>query len=767
MKNKILAVGFFLASCLLLPAPSYAQFTTVTATVQDPNGIPYAGAVLNAVLVPSTGGGYTLSGQPYSGRIGPVTLDSAGKFTVNFGDVTLITPGSPQWQITIDSAAATIAGPLGTGPQSFTYTSTGTTISGSSPVSLTTALNALAPKLTNFASGGSGTVTSIAATSPVVVTPNPITATGTISCPTCSTSSSTVPINQVVSATGAITPIALGSNTLEFDCATPSPTYCEIFGETSASTSGRIVEITTLTGSAAQPLSITPGAAGPAGANAPNSIGITGQAGGAAGTSQNGFSGSGIFIQAGAGSAGGATSGNGGTGGTWTLGGGNGGAAGGSSGNNGGNGGVVNWGIGAGANGAATGNGGNAGSFNVLAGNGGTGGATSGTGGAGSDFIVNTGVGGGATAGSTSGRGGTVTFNISGAGVTGTAGVPGKFLISRSGPTGSTTTPLLDVVDTWNTSGVVDALIRANVTTDTASGAGSLLLDLQDVGSTKFSVDKAGNIVGNALNTIPVSTGQRSVASSVAVGPSALAANGSGTDTQETAVGVGALGAETGSAGGGNSAAFGWHALILQNGSNGNNAAFGELALGSLTTGNNDTGFGRGACFNLTTTNNNTCVGSTNNLGAATDSNETVIGATATGAGSNTATIGNASVTDAYFGSSTPTAVVHAKGFNTATNCSSSASPAVCGSAAAGSVVIAAAGTTVTVNTTAVTANSQIFLLADDTLGTKLSVTCNSTLATLIGGLAVTARTGGTSFQITSGATPAVNPLCLSYFIVN
>jgi hypothetical protein len=135
-------------------SPAFAQFTTVTATVQDPNGIPYAGAVLNAVLVPSTGGGYTLSGQPYSGRIGPVTLDSAGKFTVNFGDVTLISPGSPQWQITIDSAAATLQGPLGTGAQSFIYTSTGTTISGTSPVSLTTALNALAPKLTNFASAG-------------------------------------------------------------------------------------------------------------------------------------------------------------------------------------------------------------------------------------------------------------------------------------------------------------------------------------------------------------------------------------------------------------------------------------------------------------------------------------------------------------------------------------------------------------------------------------------------------------------------------------
>lgn len=131
----------------------------------------------------------------------------------------------------------------------------------------------------------------------------------------------------------------------------------------------------------------------------------------------------------------------------------------------------------------------------------------------------------------------------------------------------------------------------------------------------------------------------------------------------------------------------------------------------------------------------------------------------------------NKLATPTAIGSTTPStgAFTTLKGttFNTTTNCSSSAAPAVCGSAAAGSVVIPAAGTTVTVNTTAVTANSQIFLLADDTLGTKLSVTCNSTLATLIGGLAVTARTGGTSFQITSGATPAVNPLCLSYLIVN
>jgi hypothetical protein len=106
--------------------------------------------------------------------------------------------------------------------------------------------------------------------------------------------------------------------------------------------------------------------------------------------------------------------------------------------------------------------------------------------------------------------------------------------------------------------------------------------------------------------------------------------------------------------------------------------------------------------------------------------------------------------------------------YSTASNCSSSASPAVCGSAAAGIVVIAAGATTVTVDTTAVTSNSQIFVQADDTLGTKLGVTCNSTLSTLTGGLSVTSRTAGTSFQISNnGTAPVTNPLCISYHIIN
>ena len=97
-------------------------------------------------------------------------------------------------------------------------------------------------------------------------------------------------------------------------------------------------------------------------------------------------------------------------------------------------------------------------------------------------------------------------------------------------------------------------------------------------------------------------------------------------------------------------------------------------------------------------------------------------------------------------------------------NCTSSAAPAVCANALAGSVVIAAAATTVTVNTTAVTANSQILIMEDSSLGTKLGVTCNTTIARTY---AVTARTAATSFVITTSAAPVTNPACLSYLVLN
>ena len=104
----------------------------------------------------------------------------------------------------------------------------------------------------------------------------------------------------------------------------------------------------------------------------------------------------------------------------------------------------------------------------------------------------------------------------------------------------------------------------------------------------------------------------------------------------------------------------------------------------------------------------------------------------------------------------------------TTSNCSSAATPAVCAAAPAGAVAIPTGATSVTlvVNTTAVTANSEIFLHSDDSL-TIAATTCNSTLATLVGGLVITARTAGTSFTITYNGTIATNPLCVAYRLVN
>lgn len=60
--------------------------------------------------------------------------------------------------------------------------------------------------------------------------------------------------------------------------------------------------------------------------------------------------------------------------------------------------------------------------------------------------------------------------------------------------TGSQTLPSLHVTPTWNTSGKVVAGILENVT-NTASGAGSLLMDLQVGGTSQWNADKAGNTI--------------------------------------------------------------------------------------------------------------------------------------------------------------------------------------------------------------------------------------------------------------------------------
>ena len=102
--------------------------------------------------------------------------------------------------------------------------------------------------------------------------------------------------------------------------------------------------------------------------------------------------------------------------------------------------------------------------------------------------------------------------------------------------------------------------------------------------------------------------------------------------------------------------------------------------------------------------------------------------------------------------------------FGTDTNCADSAGDAACTAASSGAFVIDAADTNTVVSTTAVTANSQIYIQEDSGLGTRLGVTCNTTIAR---SYAVTARTAATSFTITASAAPVTNPACLNFTIIN
>jgi hypothetical protein len=104
-------------------------------------------------------------------------------------------------------------------------------------------------------------------------------------------------------------------------------------------------------------------------------------------------------------------------------------------------------------------------------------------------------------------------------------------------------------------------------------------------------------------------------------------------------------------------------------------------------------------------------------------------------------------------------------------NCNSAPVPpshAACSGAATGSVAIPIGVTTLVVNTTAVTAVSQIRLQFDETL-TVAGVTCNAVAASEGATYFVNARVPGTSFTIKTSAAPPMgtNPACLSYSIVN
>jgi hypothetical protein len=114
---------------ILFSLSAFAQPTTVSGTVTDPNGIPYAyGNILPILNTPSTP---KLLGSPYIPPNQAIALDSTGHFAFNIADNTQLTPPGTQWNFQVCSGAGTVQPALGKGPVCFLLPSP-ITISGSS-----------------------------------------------------------------------------------------------------------------------------------------------------------------------------------------------------------------------------------------------------------------------------------------------------------------------------------------------------------------------------------------------------------------------------------------------------------------------------------------------------------------------------------------------------------------------------------------------------------------------------------------------------------
>ena len=87
-----------------------------------------------------------------------------------------------------------------------------------------------------------------------------------------------------------------------------------------------------------------------------------------------------------------------------------------------------------------------------------------------------------------------------------------------------------------------------------------------------------------------------------------------------------------------------------------------------------------------------------------------------------------------------------------------------CGNAAAGVVAFPVNSVSFIVFTSAVTANSQIFLQEDSSLSEQLAVSCNATFGRVY---KVTDRVPGVSFRVDTNLPATGTPACLSYHIVN
>lgn len=144
-------IVFFFVLFAIAAGSAHAQNANVTATIVDPNGLPYSFAQVSVRLQPP-GVSSPVCGGPGGGGVSDqqVTTNAAGTFTVSLCPNASIIPSSPAttWSFTVSEAG--VPPPLGTGPQSFSVTAT--ISSGNQDIS--SQLNPAAPALSNFGNGG-------------------------------------------------------------------------------------------------------------------------------------------------------------------------------------------------------------------------------------------------------------------------------------------------------------------------------------------------------------------------------------------------------------------------------------------------------------------------------------------------------------------------------------------------------------------------------------------------------------------------------------
>ena len=204
------------------------------------------------------------------------------------------------------------------------------------------------------------------------------------------------------------------------------------------------------------------------------------------------------------------------------------------------------------------------------------------------------------------------------------------------------TAPLSNLTALWNSIGTTFKGISLDVT-DTASAAGSLLMDLQVGGVSQFRVSKGGRVTAQTL-TIGLG-GQTAVATNTALGFEALH-SASLTGANNAGAGYRAL---LNNATGASNVAVGAHAALYFNTSNNvavgfealrgsttvanntgeENTAVGYFALKNITSGSTNTGVGLAAGRDITTGFDNTALGTLALVFATTGTLNSAIGRSA------------------------------------------------------------------------------------------------------------------------------------------